>query len=189
VYRLPLRIADIQDSSGAGRERVGFVRPQRRRANVSSSLEIMLQIRESRVHLVDSLTSTTGQSPVKIVQSDPSPITTVPMSLLRISFFAVVFLTLSGESKSIKRDKKMLKVSNIFLASVCLLLFFCFLCYPLLLRLPSTLSGRSHGLPSGPRVPLLLFDLIWLVPATICIGRWLRESFPVKEKNWSMPTY
>jgi Na+/proline symporter len=124
VYRLPLRIAYIQDSSGAGRERVGFVRPQRRRANVSSSLEIMLQIRESRVHLVDSVTSSTGQSPVKIVQSDPSPITTVPMSLLRISFFAVVFLTLSGESKSIKRDKKMLKVSNIFLASVCLLFFF-----------------------------------------------------------------
>ncbi|EFX77202.1 hypothetical protein DAPPUDRAFT_106329 [Daphnia pulex] len=38
MYRLPLRIADIQDSSRAGRERVGSVRPQRRRANVSSSL-------------------------------------------------------------------------------------------------------------------------------------------------------
>ncbi|XP_046643087.1 hemicentin-1-like [Daphnia pulicaria] len=58
----------------------------------------MLQIRESRVHLVDSLTSTTGQSPVKIVQSDPLPITTIPMSLARISFFAVVFLTLSGNA-------------------------------------------------------------------------------------------
>ncbi|EFX73703.1 hypothetical protein DAPPUDRAFT_109465 [Daphnia pulex] len=90
MYRLPLRIADIQDSSRAGRERVGSV-PREDGQTYHPRWE-MLQIRESRVHLVDSLTSTTGQSPVKIVQSDPLPITTVPMSLARISFFAVVFL-------------------------------------------------------------------------------------------------
>jgi hypothetical protein len=99
-------------------------------------------------------------------------------------------------SQNLKRDKMSKVLSNIFLACLFCLFCVCFLCYPFLLRLPSTLCGRFHGLPSSPRVtPFYLIWLCWFrqqyreMMYREMIARWSRESFPVKEKNVTMPTY
>ncbi len=194
MYRLPLRIADIQDSSRAGRERVGFVRPQRRRANVSSSLG-----NAANSGVSCSLGGFAHQHDRTVARENRTEWSAAYNYRLDVAGTNIFFRRRFPDSvrwvqvsQNLKRDKISKVLSNIFLACLSV----CFLCYPFLWRLPRTLCGRFHGLPSGPRVtPFYFIWFCWFrqqyreMMYREMIARWSRESFPVKKKNVTMPTY